>query len=83
MRLKSISLDAAAFAFWRTALFVFWILSNNNIAKTTFPLRIFLVRAINLSTKQTESTMSFFDKIKTASKSVVDAGAKTMLKVGV
>jgi hypothetical protein len=26
--------------------------------------------------------MSFFDKMKKASKSVVDAGAKTMLKVG-
>ena len=68
--------------FWRTALFVLDSVKQI-IAKTTFPLRIFLVRAINLSTKQTESTMSFFDKIKTASKSVVDAGAKTMLKVGV
>jgi hypothetical protein len=38
-------------------------------------------KAIDRQTSHNTNTMSFFDKMKKASKSVVDAGAKTMLKV--
>ena len=55
-------------------LFVFELIHNKDIL-----VRLFLF--LHLTKKASLLNMSFLDKMKAAGKNVVDAGAKTMLKV--
>jgi len=50
---------------------------------TPVPSPSFFVSSKRTNSTKIATTMSWMDKMKKAGKSVVDAGAKTMLKVGV